>query len=272
MLDGAWVQKDETTVSWALETDVDGVHLRKGNKEYLYGYDDCVQFGTLAMALCHNGLPQWTVSLNKDCIMNNENQGHDFITEGTISLCKVSMAKTAPIILEGGIPEETYEIKPSPTGEEQGKLLVDEMKRMVNSLGEMETLEDSASYLKIVTDSTNPFDIGRMAAEQEDKVRSVNGIDVGVQITSMQLLAGDIYDFLLEVNVTENFSNPENSEEESEADLSRKYRIMKCDDGYLAAPVAIRVDGTYGLEAPAMEQKLETANDSAYYYFVAGQR
>lgn len=93
VIGGDWTTYDtNNTVGWHILVD-DGIMLKYGETKEYYSLDDCVQFGTTAIALCKNGIPQWTIVLNEDCEVTS---GSDLT--GTITLCKVSMDQTAPTI------------------------------------------------------------------------------------------------------------------------------------------------------------------------------
>ena len=67
VIGGDWTTYDtNNTVGWHILVD-DGVMLKYGETKEYYSLDDCVQFGTTAIALCKNGIPQWTIVLNEDC-------------------------------------------------------------------------------------------------------------------------------------------------------------------------------------------------------------
>ena len=62
-----------------------------------YEYDAYMQYGTLSLVFPKNG-PEWTLVLNADCILEGgENTVED---GGTLTLCRVSMKKTTPVVLE----------------------------------------------------------------------------------------------------------------------------------------------------------------------------
>ena len=63
----------------------------------IYEYDAYMQYGTLSLVFPKNG-PEWTLVLNADCILEGgENTVED---GGTLTLCRVSMKKTTPVVLE----------------------------------------------------------------------------------------------------------------------------------------------------------------------------
>lgn len=268
VLSGVWEAEGQNTAGWSLETDVSGVHLKNGSEEMLYTYDDCVQFGTIAMVLCRNGLPQWTVVLNQDCIID---EASDLVTEGTISVCKVSMEKTAPVILSGGSPDYSEMFSAAPTQEEMGEQLVEKMKKTIKDTNNLATFESEMNLVKVETESADPFEIGKRALELDMEFYAANGCNSDVQITSMKLLAGDSYDFLLEINTTEEIADIRTPEDVTTAELQYKYRVMKAEDAYLAARVSYGTDGTVGLEAPGVEQKLDTADNPEYHFFREGK-
>ena len=71
-----------------------GFAVRHGKAVDEFGYSDCVQFGTTTIVLCRSGLPKWTVSLNEDC----EVEGGVMVSDGSITVCQVSLDKTAPVV------------------------------------------------------------------------------------------------------------------------------------------------------------------------------
>lgn len=117
------------------------------------------------------------------------------------------------------------------------------------------------------------FWAARCALEENDKQYAVNGIDVTRNITHMGMLAGDMYDCLVQIDSTDVYSNPYTNEEE-EMDMSDRYRIMRGEGAYLAYQVPYGTDGTYGLEAPSVKQEMDTAGDLAYFklFRVSGRR
>lgn len=62
-----------------------------------YDYEQWMQYGTLALVFPKES-PRWTLVLNKDCILKS---GQDTLEDGgTITLCRVSMKKTAPVLMK----------------------------------------------------------------------------------------------------------------------------------------------------------------------------
>lgn len=63
----------------------------------VYDYEDCLQYGTLALVLPGQG-PKWTLVLNRDSILE---RGETTLNDGgTITLCRVSMKDTTPVELK----------------------------------------------------------------------------------------------------------------------------------------------------------------------------
>ncbi|MCL1895546.1 MAG: hypothetical protein FWG03_03265, partial [Clostridiales bacterium] len=89
-----------TDAVWSIETSHDGIGIRQGTETTLYSWRDCVPFGTTAVVLCRNGSPEWTIALNKDCVVE-----YGFAKGGcSITLCRVSMEKTAPVVFQSTNP------------------------------------------------------------------------------------------------------------------------------------------------------------------------
>lgn len=98
---GVWEPMGPNTAGWRLEaTDGSDGHitLENGSYHYEYEYSDCVQAGTLALALCRGGLPEWTVALGQDFEFQNADSG-GVAGGGSIVVCRVSMEKTAPLTM-----------------------------------------------------------------------------------------------------------------------------------------------------------------------------
>lgn len=96
-INGNWQTKDKNSTDISLKVNSEGIFITIGADSYQYQYNDCVPFGTTAIALCNNGIPKWTIALNEDCIIDSDN----LIAEGgTITLCEVSMNKTKAVVLK----------------------------------------------------------------------------------------------------------------------------------------------------------------------------
>lgn len=103
-----------------------------------------------------------------------------------------------------------------------------------------------------------------------------------VQITSIELLAGDVNDFCLEISyiypelerLSDNRTDAASDKGDQEAlekytnQRTFEYRIMKGDGVYLVAVADDLTDGTTRLEIPETERRIETAKDPKYRYFI----
>lgn len=99
MVHGTWAAEDDRD-NYAIEV-IDGpgagitVHTPEGIKSYTA--DQCLQYGTLALVFPREN-PQWTLVMNKDCVLDENDSGIE--EGGTLTLCRVGMDKTAPLILD----------------------------------------------------------------------------------------------------------------------------------------------------------------------------
>lgn len=96
-LDGSWEPSGKNTAGWKLVRDTAGIVLSNGSKEYRYSTKDCVQYGLTTIVLCKDQSPQWTVTLNQDCKIDQKTLQVSY--GGTLTLCQVSMNPTAPIVM-----------------------------------------------------------------------------------------------------------------------------------------------------------------------------
>ena len=89
---GGWGAADGS--GWTITAENQKITLKMGDVTEVYSAEECVQRGTLALLLCRDGLPQWTLVLDENCRLEERT---DLVEAGgTISLCKVSMDKTEP--------------------------------------------------------------------------------------------------------------------------------------------------------------------------------
>lgn len=267
MIDGSWTAENKNIAGWSIQCGIDGIVVSNGSETYMYETKDCVQFGTLAIALCKNGLPQWTIALNEDCV---EEDGH--LTKGTITLCKVSLEKTSPMRFLGSGNRKYFDEFAKPyVDENAGKTLKKEMEKILKKDKTLSQFESGYDKVKVLTESTDVFWVSRLALEEKLKQHAVNGITADVQMNEIKVTAGDKYDFVVKIKTTEtltdaNAADPEPTKTEMEYSL----RIMKGEGAYLAAVLSYGVDGTVGLDAPGMEQKKDTKADEEYHFVVPG--
>ena len=271
VIQGGWGMEGKNTAGWELNTGPEGITVvSPSGGEQTYEADDCVQFGTLAIALCKDGLPQWTLVLMDDCIVGDNT---DMVESGTVALCKVTMEKSAPVYFtRTSLPEGAdMDLSEIPTKEERGKELRDTMKEILKNdptLGQFES--DSYGGIKVVTDEEDIFWVVRCGIEERLKLFAVNGVDVDCQILHMELTAGDSYDCVVKVNLLKTFPKDSGMGEDTQAELEETYRVMKGEGAYLLVPVDYSTDPSVGLDAPAMSMERDPGDDENYHFFVPG--
>lgn len=271
VIQGGWSAEGKNTAGWELKTGPEGITVvSPSGGEQTYEADDCVQFGTLAIALCENGLPQWTLVLLDDCVVGDDT---DMVESGTVALCKVTMEKSAPVYFtRTSLPEGSdMEITDMPTKEEKGGELRDTMKETLKNDHTLSQFEsDTYGGIKVVTGEEDIFWIVRCGIEERQKLFAVNGVDVDCQILHMELAAGDSYDCVVKVNLIETYPDDSGMGEDVRAELEETYRVMKGEGAYLLVPVGYGTDPAVGLDAPAMSMERDTADDEDYHFFVPG--
>lgn len=188
------------------------------------------------------------------------------LEKGTITLCKVTMEKSAPMQFSGREKPVTFD---DTSDVKNGKDLQKEMKKILKKDPALSKYEsDTSGNVKVLTDSEDLFWITRCAMEEADKQRAVNGINVDVWIQHMELLAGDEADYLMKVKFKESYSISSNAGDSSYADMEITYRIMKGSGAYLAYRIGYAIDGSVGLNVPAMKQEKNLSDDKKYCYYV----
>ena len=92
-IEGEWAAQESDCLLSCDNTG--GITLQNGAERMHYPPEECVQFGTIGLVLCRNGLPEWTIVLDENCFIDDS-----FIEEGgSLTLCRVSLADTAPVTL-----------------------------------------------------------------------------------------------------------------------------------------------------------------------------
>ena len=272
VITGKWDGIGKNLAGWEIERGIDGITIRTASQtEETYTFDECVQFGTLAVALCRNGLPQWTLVLDESCVIGKNN----FLEEGgTITLCRVTMDKSAPMQFYQTQAPIDFDTEYEPMDKtERGKDLQKEMKSILKADPALTNYDaDIYGSAKVVTDSEDIFWIARCAMEENDKRQAVNGIDVSRQIEHMELMAGDRFDYLMKINSRDTYIDPNHPAEKSETEGETTYRIMKGEGAYLAFQVSYGTDGSVGLVPPAMKKEIDTREKKEYSYYVPGDK
>lgn len=272
VITGKWTGSGKNMADWEIERDINGITIRSAAQgEETYTFDECVQFGTLAVALCRNGLPQWTLVLDENCVIGENN----YIKEGgTITLCRVTMEKSAPMEFWQTQAPITFDTDYEAMDDtEKGEDLQKKMKKILRQDPDLSHYEqDTYGSVKVVTDSEDIFWIARCALEENDKKQAVNGIDVSRQIEHMELMAGDRFDYLIKISSRDTYINPNLPDEKSETNMETTYRIMKGEGAYLAFQVSHGTDGSVGLDPPGMKKEIDTSEKKEYSYYVPGDK
>lgn len=272
VVQGGWSAEGKNTAGWELTTGPEGITVvSPSDGEQIYEVDDCVQFGTLAVALCENGLPQWTLVLLDDCVVGDVT---DVVESGTVALCKVTMEKSAPMYFtRTSLPDGAdMEIAERPSKEENGEELRNRMKQTLKEDPALSRYEsDAYGGIRVVTDEEDIFWIARCEVEERYRLLARNGVDVDCQILHMELLAGDSYDCAVRVEEQITYGGDSGSGETSTAEMETTFRIMKGEGAYLLVPAGFDTDPAVGLDAPAMAMERDTAGNEDYHFFVPGE-
>lgn len=272
VVQGGWSAEGKNTAGWELTTGPEGITVvSPSDGEQIYEVDDCVQFGTLAVALCENGLPQWTLVLLDDCVVGDVT---DVVESGTVALCKVTMEKSAPMYFtRTSLPDGAdMEIAERPSKEENGEELRNRMKQTLKEDPALSRYEsDAYGGIRVVTDEEDIFWIARCGVEERYRLLARNGVDVDCQILHMELLAGDSYDCAVRVEEQITYGGDSGSGETSTAEMETTFRIMKGEGAYLLVPAGFDTDPAVGLDAPAMAMERDTAGNEDYHFFVPGE-
>ena len=260
---GQWALSSHNTDDQKITIDETGITIKDGDQTQLYAYNDCVQFGTLALVLCRDDVPEWTIALDDNCSVVS---GLRILDDGgTITLCAVSTGKTAPFtyfrtdnplaeaLAEQNAQEDTD--TPVVTPQPSAPLSSD-----FSGLTKYNTI---FGVMELQTDSTDVFEIGRMALAQGHLQTGASNSDAALQITQMTLLAGDNNEFLIAVKATgsNDLGTP--------LDCDWTFRIKKGDGEYGAVRVAGSVDGTEGLAVLSTPEVKDTADDPDFFVFAA---
>ena len=254
-ISGNWALDAKNADGNTIKTDENGITIRQGDHKELFAYTDCVQFGTLALVLYRNDIPVWTVALNGDC---NLIEGYNILDDdGTITLCQVSMEKTAPFQyfrtynpLAGiELPERQSSDAASPEPKES---LSSDFSELVQY--------DQYGIMIIETNSTDIFEIAKRTLAEDHKRTGAAYNDADLQIMRMTLLAGDLSEFVIEL---------EASGKNILGDLQYHniYRIKQGANGYGAAK-ANHGDIMEGLKVIDPLQVKDTSGDISYRLYI----
>lgn len=262
---GKWALESHNTDDKKMVADDRGITITDGSQTWGYDYGDCVQFGTLALVLCREGIPEWTIALNEDCEVVS---GLRILNDGgTISLCAVSAGKTAALSYFRTDNPLAQALAAQNAQEESGApvatpLPTTPLSSDFSGLAQYNTI---FGVMVLQTNSDDVFEVGRMALAQGHMQTGASVSDAALQITQMTLLAGDINEFLIGVKATgsNDLGTP--------LDYDWTFRIKRGDGVYGAVRVAGTADGTQGLTALSTPQVKDTADNPDFFVFAAAQ-
>lgn len=253
---GKWAMDAKNADGNTLTADESGIIIKSGDTKEFYDYKSCAQFGTLALVLYKNDLPQWTIALNSDCKIA---EGFGILADGgTITLCQVSMDKTAPFTyfrtnnpLAGIVMETTPEPEPA-QAESAGST--------VNLVSDFSGLKKYGpkEVMVLNTASEDFFEIGKAALSAD--LSGFASFDTNLQITQIKVTAGDINDFLIEMQ-----SSGSNNLGPMEYNMT--YRIQKGNGVYGVAQI-VSGNGMEGLNALDPPLTKDTSNDPSFRLFI----
>ena len=72
--------------------DSKGIKITKDGKSEIFEYNECKQYGTIALVLYKNEVPKYVIGLDKNCEIDNKT--NIIKKDGTITLAEISMDKT----------------------------------------------------------------------------------------------------------------------------------------------------------------------------------
>lgn len=72
--------------------DSNGIKITKDDKSEIFEYNECKQYGTIALVLYKNEVPKYVIELDKNCEIDNKT--NIIKKDGTITLAEISMDKT----------------------------------------------------------------------------------------------------------------------------------------------------------------------------------
>ena len=267
-IQGEWSLMETNAAGWKIVVDRTGIHLENGTLQEDYAYDDAVPFGTLALALCRDGLPQWTLALSEEGTLNEQ----DLFIDGSLILCPVALKPTAPLnfVRTSALPDAGLFQTPD-LPEEEETPLVEAMRQTILADPTLsQPLPNGA--MKLDTASTDPLWLSLLALRQRDEGYRVNGVDIRVGLASVQVLAGTDTDQLVEVKTNEWAVSPGNQGAGPSGEayaMTYKLRLMRAENAVLAALIPSLEEGMSGLEPVELNPEFPTVPELAHY-FVSG--
>ena len=72
--------------------DSNGIKITKDDKSEIFEYNECKQYGTIALVLYKNEVPKYVIGLDKNCEIDNKT--NIIKKDGTITFAEISMDKT----------------------------------------------------------------------------------------------------------------------------------------------------------------------------------
>lgn len=248
---GIWQSDIDNQLNYSVHVQNGEIKINYGNMYEVYNSEDCVQFGTIALVLCDDNSPRWTISMGEDIELNE----NDSVIKGHIILTPVSLSDMDSISLEIVTKQDNEELEDH---------IFKEMLDIIEADPSLSSFQQVNRLYKMQTDSDDMFIIAKDALESS--IQASDTMKETIQIHNIEILAGDKKDFLIEMRYLFTLSNPDKNEK-YETYMEQKFRIMKGEgDCYLVKQLLNSEDGDHGLRKLDAPQRLVTSQLKQFYF------
>ena len=259
VLQGNWYQNINDKNPFRVKVE-NGEITVKHNDTSVFSGKEIQQNGTIAITLYENDHPRYVIALDENCYLEDDGLIN---AKGTITVFDFDDFSSATLYC--GTHKEDQEVSEKIDDELRDSMIrkVNEMNQILLDDPQLKYVQNSYDLFKVKTDSDDYFDVSKAAYQMHLSLYTDTSMLEKCQIKNIRIIAGDIKDFYVELNVEETVKG---QGETVTGMVGSHYRIKRGKGGYLVANVTYSLPGSVGLKPndPVIEK--DTANDSDYAF------
>lgn len=238
------------------------VTVEEDGKETVFSPQEVEQNGTIAITLYKGSKAKYIIVINEGSTLD---ENYLINKDGHMTI--ISVENKIPIELFCTTYKEDSQVQADIDSEmrEQAVHLVEKMQQIIKDDPTLKSYESTQSIFKVKSNSDDYFEVAKEAYLAEQRLYTDSSFTEEGQIEKITVHAGSIKDFFVGLEVGIEIENVSTGESEKSG-LIPDYRIMKAEDGYLAARISYRVPGDVGLASLSSPLEKDVSKDKDYHY------
>lgn len=262
-LSGNWMTQDNKDKNYAVSVENGTVEINDQGETSTFNVSQIEQFGTTALA-CYDdyGNPCYVIAMNKDCELNDDGL---VSSDGTITIINLNDMVPVDLFCTTYKSDPLVQQQIDDDMEERAKSQINDMKKTLLQNPTLKNFENSHDLFKIETTSEDFFEIVRLAYQMDIGSQSMSGYKSTDQINNIEIKAGTLNDFYVEVTADTWMENEATGKINENGHIPR-YRMIQGEGCYLVRKMEYRVPGDVYLVPLSSPLEKDVSNDLSYRF------